>query len=166
MGTIKIKTSELTGVALDWAVAKCEEFKECIVFGRGTVKDKGFYKEGSRDPMLLRPTHNKWVKECEGYPWHTNQKIWEPSTNWSQGGPIIEREGIYLRAVRYEGHSLNGQWLAQGSDSNTGAMMQWVKREGWKRHYYVGPTLLIAAMRCYVASKLGGDEVDIPKELL
>ena len=29
----------------------------------------------------------------------------------------------------------------------------------------IGPTLLIAAMRCYVASKLG-DEVDVPEELL
>ncbi len=29
----------------------------------------------------------------------------------------------------------------------------------------MGPTPLIAAMRCYVASKLG-DEVDIPEELL
>jgi hypothetical protein len=28
----------------------------------------------------------------------------------------------------------------------------------------LGPTPLIAAMRCYVASKLG-DEVDIPEEL-
>ena len=29
----------------------------------------------------------------------------------------------------------------------------------------IGPTPLIAAMRCYVASKLG-DDVDIPEELL
>ena len=31
----------------------------------------------------------------------------------------------------------------------------------WQEH---GPTPLIAAMRCYVASKLG-DEVDVPDEL-
>ena len=30
--------------------------------------------------------------------------------------------------------------------------------------FYEGPTPLIAAMRCYVASKLG-DEVDVPEEL-
>ena len=30
---------------------------------------------------------------------------------------------------------------------------------------YSGPTPLIAAMRCYVASKLG-DEVDVPEELV
>ena len=28
-----------------------------------------------------------------------------------------------------------------------------------------GPTMLIAAMRCYVASKLG-EEIDVPEELL
>jgi hypothetical protein len=34
--------------------------------------------------------------------------------------------------------------------------MQWICR---------GPTPLIAAMRCYVASKMG-DEVDVPDELV
>lgn len=29
-----------------------------------------------------------------------------------------------------------------------------------------GPTPLIAAMRCYVASKLGGTELFLPKELI
>lgn len=43
--------------------------------------------------------------------------------------------------------------------------LNWVKREDWPRHYFVGPTPLIAAMRCYVASKLG-DEVEVPEELL
>jgi hypothetical protein len=32
-------------------------------------------------------------------------------------------------------------------------------------HHATGPTLLIAAMRCFVASKLG-DTIDIPEELL
>jgi hypothetical protein len=30
--------------------------------------------------------------------------------------------------------------------------------------YVVGPTPLIAAMRCYVASKMG-DEIELPEEL-
>lgn len=128
-----MKTRNLSGVALDWAVEKCEEFHHW-------------------SPVV----HKQCVKDVQG--------AYHPSTNWSQGGPIVEREGIYLRAVRYGGHPMNGQWLAQESDSNTGTMVQWVKREDWRRHYYAGPTLLIAAMRCYVASKLG-DEIDIPEEL-
>ena len=40
-----------------------------------------------------------------------------------------------------------------------------VWRNGDNSGHMTGPTPLIAAMRCFVASKLG-DEVDIPKELL
>ena len=63
------------------------------------------------------------------------------STNWSQGGPIIERDSIAIC------HLANGEWKAHNP---------------YCRQY--GPTPLIAAMRCYVASKLG-DEVEIPGEL-
>jgi len=64
------------------------------------------------------------------------------STDWAQGGPIIERERI---DVLYE-HDL--RWIA-------------VPQKGIESY---GPTPLIAAMRCYVASKLG-DEVEIPEGL-
>ena len=66
-----------------------------------------------------------------------------PSTNWSQGGPIIEREGIgFTQFSDYP------QWTAKHPQAIC----------------FDGPTPLIAAMRCYVASKLG-DEVEIPEEL-
>lgn len=70
---------------------------------------------------------------------------YSPSTIWSQGGPIIEQEWIELGAY-------HDQWLAvfHGED---GSIDQ------------AGPTPLVAAMRCFVASRLG-DEVDIPEELL
>ena len=67
-----------------------------------------------------------------------------PSTDWAQGGPIIEREGIDLQ---YQGGD-NDKWAADmfGAECSV-----------------YGDTPLIAAMRCYVASKLG-DEVE-PEEL-
>jgi hypothetical protein len=71
-----------------------------------------------------------------------------PSTDWSQGGPIIEREWICPDRL------LNGQWVAC-KRTDTGDSMLFAR---------TGPTPLIAAMRCYVASKLG-DEVEIPEEL-
>ena len=113
-----MKTSELIGPALDWAVAKCEGWKP-------------------RYPIeVLVPLY---------------------STDWSQGGPIIEREGIDIQQVFC---------YMEGSFSEPC---------GWQaiRHTKGGPinppkqiadTPLIAAMRCYVASKLG-DEVDIPYDL-
>lgn len=68
---------------------------------------------------------------------------WAPSTNWAQGGPIIEREGIDLKRIT------DALWDAHMNNVN---------------FYEDGPTPLIAAMRCYVASKLG-DDIQLPEEL-
>lgn len=99
-----MKTSELTGAALDRAVNQIEECCD--------------------DP-------------------------WTPlfSTNWSQSGPIIEREEIGLAK------SLRGVWTAIKYDEQHRVLA-----------FEDGPTPLVAAMRCYVASKLG-DEVELPEEL-
>lgn len=152
----KVKTSELQGAALDYAVAKCE--------GR-TVR---------RDPMVFHDrSYWIWEETPSGLGGILIEKSiylkiggkYSPSTNWSQGGPIIEREGINIRAIRKPGHSQDGRWLAAYDHGNTGTMVQWVEREDWHKHYFVGETALIAAMRCYVASKLG-DVVGIPDELV
>jgi hypothetical protein len=64
---------------------------------------------------------------------------------WEFGGPIIERELIETaRGGAYAEHF----WKAT-RNSNTA----------------YGPTPLIAAMRCYVASKLG-DTIELPEGLL
>ena len=93
-----MKTSELTGAALDWAVGATGKYG-C-----------GFF-----------------------------------STDWAQGGPIIEREGICLWSEGYDWEAKIqtgfGEWLVEWHESP-----------------------LVAAMRCYVAFKLGY-EVEIPKEL-
>ena len=72
------------------------------------------------------------------------------STDWAQGGPIIERERI---DVFWQSHQ--HAWV--------GSMSRGSNKIGF-RHLQYGNTPLIAAMRCYVASKLG-DEVDVPTEL-
>ena len=105
-----MKTSELTGKALDWAVARCEG-------GVGV------------DQLI-----GTW---------------YSPSTNWAQGGPIIERDGI----------SIVLDWDVVG-EFLWGA----TRIEGPAVSEAEGTTPLIAAMRCYVASQLG-DEVDVPKWL-
>ena len=83
------------------------------------------------------------VEECEQFV----EDEFEPSENWADGGPIIEREKIGLKY--------------------TGAAMEfvaWVNGELSTVHDHYGPTPLIAAMRCYVASKMG-DEIELPEEL-
>ena len=104
-----LKTANLIGTALDWAVAKCEK------------------------PDWLGNQAEVYVLKA-GF---------HPSTDWAQGGPIIERERIGIRDA--------------GGDS-------------WAADDYIHPTmhgdtLLVAAMRCYVASKLG-DEIELPGALL
>lgn len=66
---------------------------------------------------------------------------WSPDTDWAQGGPIIERERIHVYA--------GPQWTAADKPGR----------------FFYGPTPLIAAMRCYVASRLG-DKVEVPEGLL
>jgi hypothetical protein len=118
-----MKTSELTGAALDWAVAKCE----------GPNSVAACYYDEDDLPM------------CRDEAPHME---WRPSTDWAQGGPLIEREGIDICTSTY------GGWIATLiTDWEDGTFVQGE-----------GDTCLIAAMRCYVASKLG-DEVEIPKEL-
>lgn len=113
---MKIKTSELTGAALDWAVAAAEQDLTIgIIPKRCVILDEGF-----------------------------ETSYWEPSTNWAQGGPIIEREKMYLVPV--------------GSIWRAAHPMDYMKDE-------YGPNPLVAAMRCFVASKLGA-EVDVPGDLL
>ena len=122
---MKIKTSDLTLLALDWAVAECE--------------------------FVGTPP----IKEVSGVLYTVEGDYWNPSTVWAQGGPIIEREGIAIDVVR-------AGWTI---DSWVAALVHEDKEfDGVARAEEYGPTPLIAAMRCYVASKLG-DEVDIPEGL-
>ena len=76
---------------------------------------------------------------------------WDYSTNWAKGGPIIERERMDIEC--WDFHSM--PWKAS---------MWWDDESSSGDIQMYGTTPLIAAMRCYVSSKLG-DEVEIPEEL-
>jgi hypothetical protein len=123
-----MKTSELTGTALDWAVAKCEG-------KNGVLHDDGI----TRCIVVAAPSG-------------VYKGTYRPSINWAQGGPIIEREQI--------------ETICNGMQPDG---LQWVARTQAEKWTYdpleSGPTPLIAAMRCYVASKLG-EEVEVPQELI
>ena len=112
-----MKTAELSGAALDWAVAKCADLPYPHVYD-----EQGGIVEVS------------------------------PSTDWAQGGPIIEREGINF-------------WTSNSWQDERGnfTSIKTAKHPTSTQHHN-GETPLIAAMRCYVASVLG-DEVELPEEL-
>lgn len=142
-----MKASKLIGTQLDWAVAKCEEINSQICRTNSCAEEKQGIKTHA---IKYNQTWNAQRLER----WST----YAPSTDWSQSGPIIEREGIELlcnltttEASRFSGGA-SADWQAfHRSDRRTEA-----------RQFATTP--LIAAMRCYVARKLG-DEVEIPEEL-
>lgn len=120
-----MKTSEITGAALDWAVAKCEGIE---------------VKRGASG--ILYYAH---------FP-----KEFSPSTNWAQGGTILEREGISVQTDPTDPENpIQGLWSAYFRaflfDDDGGCFCN-------------GMTPLEAAMRCYVTISLG-IEVEIPEEM-
>jgi hypothetical protein len=120
---MKIKTSDLTGRPLNWAVAHILGAIE------GHTSDGPFLWGGR--PCILEYGH-----DCD----------YNPSECWAHGGPIIEREKMDLECLAVD------RWRAA---------LEWLDEPQAEEF---GPTPLIAAMRCFVASKLG-DEVEVPEEL-
>lgn len=118
MKTIEVKTADLTGPALDWAV---------------WLADFGEPGEPCRRAGLI---------------WTAMNEYWSPSTDWSQGGPLIEKHGVELAPPTSEG--------------------DWWGAAVWKakaRFLLDGENPLIAACRAIVAAKLG-DMVSVPAELV
>ena len=119
-----IKVSEATPSQINYLVAKIEGVK-----------------------FTLAQVYGLWSVVTDNY------KLYEPATDWSQGGPIIEREKIcigyrYVAGRGLQVHAYRATSLDDAGDCIT-----------------KGLTPLIAAMRCYLASKLG-DTVDVPEELI
>ena len=121
-----MKTAELTGPALDWAVAAAK-------------LSRSFFSDSDIEAWAL---------------------INKPSTNWCTGGPIIE--GVGISNTYWGKRSRFGQ---SGKEDRFWEARHPSHRTQSRRTAGYGPTPLIAAMRCYVASKFGC-EIDIPEGLI
>ena len=113
--------NELSGADLDLEVAKCEG-------GVFHMRQYSGVNPGPEFPAIQ--WRYDWQELCN----------YTPSTDWEQGGPIIEREGITVSKEK-------GGWSAYFRDN--------LFEDDGSEHWQTGPTPLIAAMRCYVASKQG-----------
>ena len=124
---MKIKTADLIDAALDWVVI----YAQCLEATEGK-------------PILARDLADIALRNGAA----------SATTDWSKGGPIIERECIatYASGACSVAPKNPDYWVAEI-----------LATEEMITQY--GPTPLIAAMRCFVASKLG-DEVDVPDELV
>lgn len=125
----EVKTRELEGAALNWAVALAAD----------------------KNPTLQKPYPN-----AAGYVVLESEAgviRWNPAGDWAFGGQIIEREGISVQ--NFDGSGPRKVLWNAYSDSPPLSIKDEIN----------GPTALVAAMRCFVHSKLG-DTVYIPQEVL
>lgn len=125
---MKVKAAELTGIALDYAVA--------LASGATAFQ--------SDDIRWFFTLHGDMYALSSGW----GSMSYHPSTTWAQGGPLLESEKI---SVEIKPH---GYWMASHQYNYADE----------KRFLTLGDTPLMAAMRCFVASKLG-EEVEIPEKL-
>ena len=114
------------------------------------------YRINELEPGLLDAA----VAKAEGWSYRVERETWPdgtpntrvivdfmPSCNWAHGDPIIEREKI------------GTYWLADETQWRAGVDMHGYTPE-FNTAQEHGPTRLIAAMRAFVASRLGA-EVDL-----
>lgn len=227
---MKIKTAELTGEVLDWAVAHVsgmtsdggkpasyadvqdipvpftlfevihhftnDEFSHCsiseIVVTRCGVNqlagatapsidftaDKGRKACGSiGDFFLSRDEATKEVHLVEAGG-TLDLDTFKPSTDWSQGGEIIQREKITIVCAEGDYNPRKSgtpdcydtYWVADKGRLTTSTVYG-SQGDDFGNFFQVdcnairGSTPLIAAMRCYVLSRLG-EEVEIPEDFI
>lgn len=153
----KVKVSELSKPAINWLVAKLEGYSVGIMTAQDVIQRQ---LEGESDPEQIDWIHKTFsdfeTVPCfvsdDGYKSQYSSKLANRGIagkinfcdDWSQGGPIMERERI---KSRYSGPLLEWEcWLGDCG-------------------YSIGPTPLTAAMRCYITSRCG-ELVEIPDELM
>ena len=170
---MQVKTNDLIGLALDWAVAKCEGHNVSVLTKEEqrtrwfehvdhkdlekTTRDFDTYIAPTLEPKLVVFGDNDYKRN----PTHQEAKmLWgqgipkfQYSTSWSQGGEIIDKYGIDIRR----------------KDSEFSAKLDHMQKHPQRNvmSYFGqdGPTKLIAAMRTLVASKMG-DTIEVPDELM
>jgi hypothetical protein len=154
-----VNTNQLIEEALDWAVAKCEART------LETVLTNHSYWVGERDPAVRPKFEGEFMvtdpDDIDGFAIvgddldalvvEAHDMLFDVinySTDWAQGGPIIDRERISVKDMH------DGWKLTCIYNLNNGM-----------EHVHLADDYLLAAMRTFVASKLGA-EVEIPDELI
>lgn len=157
MTTTTIPTSTLTGPALDWAVQTALGNTAVIKNGVCQVLVHTYFEHGNPVEVFERRS---------------------ASQNWLLAGPIIDREGISIIRC-YDDYGVDAKgfttderipvWCATTGQHGVECTTQHQQHDDMYQVYasevIYGPTSLIAAMRCYVASKLGAS-VEVPQELV
>lgn len=123
---VEVNTVGLTGPTLDWAVAK--------VIGHSADWER------SSGCLWFESNDHEWL-------------VWSPSTDWAQGGPLIDKHSIDFNT---QGVDVDGSQLIEATAQDFECMECWSAE---------GETRLIAACRAIVSAKFG-DAVKVPAELV
>lgn len=152
-----MKVSELTGVTLDLWVARAD--------GATMIEKPSDYDEPGPRKNTAWLTDDKWFGD---EPDHEPKKLirwgpdkygaFNPSRSWDDGGPLMEKAAIGWRDRSASAHvgahkglsSVEGEpweaWYCDGGEE--GGNVE-------HNHVQTGRTMLVAAMRAFVASKFG-----------
>lgn len=134
---MQVKVSEASGHVLDWLVCRAQH------------------------PKASMSASHVWLPTSDG---EDDFLIDAMSTDHTQGGPLMDREFIstsYDYAWVYDPDNVDPDDVPDNGD-------RWYAEIRRGSHDFVsdyGPTRLVAAMRCYVTSKLGA-VVEVPDDLL
>lgn len=150
---MKHKTSELTGALLDAAVAKAIGILVTPADDHPTQPGhcKKLREEWGCHVVRWFAADEDGNETAEEGGWEAITNWGSPSTNWNDGGPIIERERIDVAAP--DEFSDDERWFA-------GIYHDSARHATPRNCEMRGETPLIAAMRAFVAYKLG-EEVDL-----
>lgn len=127
-----MKVSELTGAQLDYWVAMAEGMAvQPPADGQPVLRDR-------QDGIFALP--------------------YQPSSQWADAGPIIEREEIDVGSPGRRVHRMGGPNAGWGRSGIWGACTWRNGAHGRRSFGWDETSPLVAAMRCYVMHKFG-DEV-------
>lgn len=110
----RVKVAEATGAALDWAVAKAQGRYEAYIRDEArpgtSIMDIGL---GNTGQLLVYVPKTRSIVRSDPY------KLRSPSTDWAQGGPIMEQEEI--GPTRNAPCTKGREWEARPSTTAKGA---------------------------------------------
>ncbi|WP_332729290.1 phage protein NinX family protein [Pseudomonas sp. ESBL2] len=127
---IEVRVSNLIGAALDWAVAMAEGYKQDTENHLTIISPRGVFTSVS----------TRGASEGFGF---------RPSTNWDQGGPLIDKHN---GSIHHNPHLEDSSCRYSAGPAGAGIWLY-------------GQTALVAFYRSLVLTKLG-DTVQVPKELM
>lgn len=88
---IEVNSQVLTGKALDWAVAQAEGIT-LFVMGNDWPGNSAVDKASEIDRVVICNLLSRLVVARGSW-----SGEWNPSTNWNQGGPMIDRYAVQLQ---------------------------------------------------------------------